>query len=269
MPEAGASPFGAELRAHRKKHALTQKELAEKLGWSESYISDVERGDRGVRSDFALKCDHLFESPGTFGRILQQMRRNAYPAFFAPVVPYEQDAARIHGWELGAIPGLLQTAEYARAVTRARSPRDDDEAIEAKVTARMQRQEILIGPDNPLLWLVIHEGAVRHIVGSPEIMARQLDKLAEAAESPGVVIQILPLTAHDFAGGEGPIYVYEAAGGTTVAYTECFGGGRIVENPDEVVDLVTVVGMLRAVALPPRESLALIKEIKRGIDELP
>lgn len=265
----GIKPFRRGA-AHRKKHGWTQVELADKLGWSGSYLSDIERGARGMGDDFAIRCDELFDTPGTFMRLLEQMRSNAYPPYFAPVIPYERGAARIHGWELGVVPGLLQTAEYARSVIRARHPRYDDEAMERKVTARLDRQEILSRPNPPLLWLTIHEGVLRHVIGSPRIMGAQLDRLIKAAESPGIVLQVLPFSAHDHPGAGGPIFAYEPpGGGATVAYTECDGGGRIVEHPDEVADLMTVIEMLRAVALSPRESVRLMRQIRSDLDELP
>ena len=72
------------------------------------------------------------------------------------------------------------------------------------------------------------------MVGTPAIMREQLDKLAGLAREPGVVIQILPFTAGDHPGTDGPILVYDFDGASSVAYTECNGGGRIVESADEV-----------------------------------
>ena len=130
-----------------------------------------------------------------------------------------------------------------------------------------EAEAILARENRPLLWYVLHEGTLRHLVGDREIMAEQLDKLIKSASMPSVVIQVLPFTAHDHAGVEGPIVLYESHGGPTVAYTECYGGGRLVEASDEVADLMTVVGMLRAAALPPRDSLAFMKQIRRDLDD--
>jgi len=92
--------------------------------------------------------------------------REAFPAFFAPVVPFERDAVRIHGWELGSVPGLLQTEDYARAHMRPGQPRDSNSAIGKLVAARLDRQAILAGAAPPLLWYVIDEGAVRHAIAA-------------------------------------------------------------------------------------------------------
>lgn len=232
-----------------------------------SDVSDIERGARLATREFALACDREFDTPGTFERWQEVAKRAAYPSFFAPVLPFEQEAARIHGWALGAIPGLLQTERYARSVIRARQPQASDAAVERTVTARMERQSILDRPQPPLLWYVLHEGLLRHQVGDKEIMGEQLDKLIKAAELPGTVLQVLPFTAHDHAGVEGPITIYERASAPAIGYTECYAGGRIIEDSEEMAELQTVLAMLRAAALSPRDSLALMKQIRRELDD--
>jgi len=142
----------------------------------------------------------------------------------------------------------------------------DEEAVERTVTARMERQEILVRPRPPMLWYVMHEGVLRHVVGDHEIMGEQVDKLIKAAEAPGIVIQVFPFTANDHAGTDGPIAIFERTGGLAVAYAECFGGGRLIEAQDEVADLTMVMGMLRAAAQSPRESLHLMRAIRRDLD---
>jgi transcriptional regulator with XRE-family HTH domain len=270
MSEAESSAadyFAAELRAQRAQRGWTQVETGDKIGYSGSYVSDLERGDRLPTIQIAQACDRVFETPGTFVRWQEVAKRAAYPSFFAPVIPLEQEAARIHGWELGAIPGLLQTERYARSVVMARRPQADEAAIERTVAARMERQIILVRDKPPLLWYVVHEGALRHVIGGHEIMGEQLDKLIDMAGQPGIVFQVLPFTAHDHAGVEGPITIYERTSAPAIGYTECYAGGRIVEDDEQAADLLTVLGMLRAAALSPRDSLTLVKEIRRQLDD--
>ena len=146
--------FAAQLRAWRQQAGWTQVELGHKLGYSASLISGVESMDKPPTGDFARACDKAFQTPGfaeetgtpgTFMTFYELVAREAYPAFFAPVVPFEREAVRIHGWELGAIPGLLQTEEYARAMIRSGRPNDSQDAIDRLVAARIERQGILSG----------------------------------------------------------------------------------------------------------------------------
>ncbi len=83
----GTSSFAAELRAQRTARGWTQVELGKRIGYSGSFVSDVERGERAPGEDFAQRCDEVFELPGTFIRLYEDLRRNAYPPFFAPVLP--------------------------------------------------------------------------------------------------------------------------------------------------------------------------------------
>ena len=270
MPDAepaAADYFAAELKAQRAKRGWTQAETGDKIGYSGSYVSDIERGARLATREFALACDREFDTPGTFERWQEVAKRAAYPAFFAPVLPFEQEAARIHEWALGAIPGLLQTERYARAVIQAGRPQADEATIERLVAARLERQSILARDKTPVLWYVLHEAVLRHQIGDRDTMAEQLDKLIKMASLPGIILQVLPFSAHDNAGVEGPITIYDRPSAPAVGYTEFHRGGRIVEDDDEIADLLMVMGMLRAAALPPRDSLALMKEIRRELDD--
>ena len=173
---------------------------------------------------------------------------------------------KISGWELGAVPGLVQTEDYARALIRARRPHDDEEGVERTLRGRMERQEILSRPKAPKLWYVLSEGVLRQCIGGAEVMGGQLDKLIKAAETPGWVVQILPFSAQANAGIDGLLYLYERPSVPMVAYCETYGGARLIEDQSEVSDLTTVTGMLRAAALSPWDSVALMRTIRRDLD---
>jgi transcriptional regulator with XRE-family HTH domain len=266
VSETALATYAGELKAWRERMGMTQQAFADKLGYSAALVAAVEQCKRSPTADFAARCDEVTDAPGTFARWQAQVARESYPAFFAPVLAFEHDAVRIHGWELGAVPGLLQTEEYARALIQSGRPRDSAEALDRLVAARIERQSILAGDDPPLLWYVLDERVLRHMVGGHAVMGAQLDKLLAAADAPGIVIQVLPFTADNHAGSDGPIAVYDFADSPSVCYTECYSGGRIVEVHSEVSDLVTVMSLLRAAALPVRESRELIRKVRSEID---
>jgi transcriptional regulator with XRE-family HTH domain len=253
--------FASQLAAWRKHMHWTQVELGEKIGYSPSLISGVETLDKPPTAPFAVACDHAFATPGTFATLQELVAREAYPAFFAPVVKYERDAVRIHGWELGAIPGLLQTEEYARALIRVSRPLDSDVAVDRLVSGRIERQALLSGGQPPMLWYVIDESVLHHEIGGRDVMADQLNKVIQAATVPGIVVQVLPFKA-DHSGTDGPISVYEFTSAPAVGYTECYAGGRIVEARAEVADLITMINLIRASALSQRASLELLRTIR-------
>jgi hypothetical protein len=241
--------------------------MGAKLGYSASLISGIETMDKAATADFAARCDDTFRTPGTFATLQELVGREAYPAFFAPVLPFEREAIRIHGWELGAVPGLLQTEDYARALIRSGRPMDRPEEIDRLVAARIERQEVVNCDKPPLLWYVLDESVVRHVVGGPVVMGTQLDRLLDASAGNGIVLQVLPFAADNHAGADGPISVYEFAETPSVCYTECYGGGRIVEGRAEVADLMTVISLIRASALSERGSRELVYRIRSEIDD--
>lgn len=259
--------YASQLRSWRLHMGWTQVETGTKLGYSASLVSGIETMDKAPTADFAGRCDEIFGTPGTFATLQGLLAREAYPGFFAPVIPFERDAVRIHGWELGAIPGLLQTEDYARALIRSGRPQDDERAIDRLVAARMERQQIVARERAPLLWYVLDESILRHVVGGPAVMREQLDRLLAAADSPGIVVQALPFTADIHAGADGPISLYEFQDSPSVCYTECYGGGRIVEGRAEVGELMTVISLIRASALSARDSRELIRRIRSDIHD--
>ena len=260
--------FAAQLRSWRLQMGWTQVEIGSKLGYSASLVSGIETLDKAPTADFAARCDEAFGTPGTFTTLQELVAREAYPAFFAAVIPFEREAVRIHGWEVGAIPVLLQTEDYARALLTSGRPQDSRGEIDRLVAARMARQEIVGAENGPLLWYVLDESILRHFVGGPEVMRQQLDSLLDATDSPGLVVQVLPFTGDNQAGANGPISVYDFTESPSVCYTGCYGGGRIIEDRAEVADLMTVINLIRASALSPRDSRNLIRQIRQEIAPL-
>jgi hypothetical protein len=112
---------------------------------------------------------------------------------------------------------------------------------------------------------VLHEGVLRHVVGSPEIISAQLGRLIDAADSPDIIIQVLPYTASEHPGTDGPILIFDFTDAPSSGYTECKGGGMIVEQPEQVAGLVTSMSLIRAAALSPRESRNYIVKIRDEI----
>lgn len=266
--ENGAlATFAAELRAQRNRRGWTQVDLGQKIGYSGSFVSDVERFERTPALDFAKACDREMDLPGSFERLHELIRREAYPSWFYPVIPFEEEAVRIHGWELGAVPGLLQTEAYARALIRVTRPQDSDEAVTRLVEARLERQRIFGRERPPMVWYVLDEAILRRVVGGPDVMCEQLDHVLAVAAAPGNVVQVLTFEAGEGIGSDGPISIFEFRESPSVCYTECDHGGRVVEDRAEVAEMVNKVSMIRVSALAPRASADLIRKIRSQIHD--
>jgi transcriptional regulator with XRE-family HTH domain len=260
------SKFAHQLRGWRAKRAWSQAELAGHLGYSNALVSQIEQEHKPPSAEFAAQCDVVFDTPATFADLQELVAREAWPSYFAPVIDAETRATQVHEWEQRVVPGLLQVGDYARSVIRAGMPRISPDELERKVESRLERQAIFTRETGrPMYWVVIHEGVLRHVVGSPEIMRTQLGRLIDAADSPDILIQVLPYSAYDHPGTDGPILVFDFPDASSSGYTECNGGGMIVEQPEQVTGLVTSMNLIRAAALSPRESRECIVRIRDEI----
>ena len=177
--------FAAQVRAWRQRSGWSQVELAGKILCSDSLVSGVETLNKTPTLDFARRLDEAFDLPGTFMALHDLISREAWPSYFAPVIDFETRAVRIHEWELRVVPGLLQTEDYARSVISAGKPRLSPDALDRSVSRRIERQRILTRDNAPMLWAVLHEGTLRHMVGGREVMAGQLDKIIDVATAAG------------------------------------------------------------------------------------
>jgi transcriptional regulator with XRE-family HTH domain len=260
------STFATQVKAWRKSRGWSQGDLAAKLAYSDSLVSGIETMAKTPTLEFAKGCDEAFGIPGTFVSLHELVSREAWPSYFAPVIDFEIQAVRIHEWESRVVPGLLQTENYARSVISAGKPRLGQADLDRKVNARIDRQRLFEGDNPPLYWTVLHEGALRQVIGSPSITSEQLDKIIQAAQSPDIVVQVLPFTASDHSGTDGPITVFDFTNAPSIAYSECNGGGMVTEGPEAVAELMTTMNMLRAAALPKRESTDLLRRIRSEIE---
>jgi transcriptional regulator with XRE-family HTH domain len=255
--------FARQLKAWRARKGWSQVELGDKIGYSDALISGIENSHKTATADFAARCDDAFDTPGTFAELQELIAREAWPSFYAPALEFEGRAVRIHEWSPIVVPGLQQTEDYARSVISAGLPFISTEEREQKVKERLDRQQIFERPaGGPPFWEVVSEGALRHVIGSPQIMRAQLDKLIAVAESPGVVVQVLPFSAYSHPGTDGPILIFDFANEPSVVYTECDGGGMLIESPELVIAMTTKMNLIRAAALPPHESLNLLRQIR-------
>jgi transcriptional regulator with XRE-family HTH domain len=266
-PVRGMKVFAEELRAQRDNRGWTQLELAAELQYSNSFVSDVERAVKVPSSGFAEQCDKVFGLPGTFVRLLEIAKITIYPDYFAPVIPYEEKSARVSGFELGSVPGLLQTEEYARAQIRATLHEATGEYIESLVTARIERQRIFTGETPTNVWYVLDESTLRRVVGNADVMGRQIDRLIAVAETPGNVIQVLTFKNGGGIGSAGSLTIFELRDGAgMVAYMETNRGGRLIEDRKELDGRVQFMSLIRVSALSPRDSTEFMREIRREYD---
>ncbi|MDT3396488.1 helix-turn-helix transcriptional regulator [Streptomyces sp. B1866] len=254
--------YGRDVKKVRLARNLTQKQLGRAAGYSESYVSRVEAGVLLPRpSDkFAEGLDLAFGTGGLFYDLLRRIDEGDHPSWFVPYLAMEQKASRILDFSTSLVKGLLQTEDYARAVYRNAYPHAEKEVIDAKTAARIHRRKVFDREKPPLFWGILHEACLRTEVGGPEVMAGQLEHLLAAAESPQIDLQILPFSAGaPTANGMMPFTLLTFDGSPTVLYAEGPQGGKLHDSAKTVTAHVDIYDRLRAHALCPVNSLALIK----------
>jgi transcriptional regulator with XRE-family HTH domain len=250
-----AAYFGSELRRFRTAADLSQDRLGEIVNYTGALVGMVETARRSPSRDFAERCDAALNTEGALIRIWPLVQRGNFPSWFRGFVELEATATAIHTFEVQAIPGLLQTAEYARTVFQA----GRENVIEELVTARLERQIILSYPTPPLLWVVIDEAVLCRRVGGNEVMNGQLKKLVEAAASQRIVVQVLPYDAGAHACMDGALTILSFAEGPDVVYLEGPGSGQLINRPEEVAKCQLRYDLVRAAALSPTASVDMIR----------
>jgi transcriptional regulator with XRE-family HTH domain len=268
--DASASPrrvFGAMLRYYRTRAGLSQDQLGARVYLSCDMIGKVEQGQRTPSEQFVDACEGIPElaANGALRELRDQLKdllqQRAHPGWFADWLGKEAHAVKLRSYELAVIPGLLQIEAYARALLSDRigsNPGDVDE----KVTARMERQEILDREKPPELWVILDEGVLHRRVGGSDVMREQLERLAEMARRPNIVVRVLSasLGVHDGLPGAGFV-IAEFDDGPSAAYQDTAVRGQVIEDADDISVLADTWDRLVAEALPRRASLELVEEV--------
>ena len=252
--------FSEELRRARAAAGLTQDQLADRVGYSPSLVAHVETGSRAPSLDFARRGDEALGTGGLLARLQPFVRSEAYPAWFRDWVEIEREALSLRWFEPLLIPGLLQTAGYARAVLAAAHPASPEDEVERLVSARMDRQAILDQPEPPLLWVILDEGVLTRPVGGPAVMRDQVERLVKAARRPRIVLQILPSGVGAHAGLDGHFVIASFDGPPDVVYLNNTLAGQVVEGPADVARVALLYDILKAEALSPRASADLARK---------
>lgn len=265
--------LSARLKQLREQAKIGVGEAAEALGCSTDKIHWIERAEwnrprwRDVRD--LLECygvtderlrDYLIQlardsSQQDWWHPYRSMLSETYTTYIA----FEGEAEEILSFELAVVPGLLQTADYARALLREGPAEIGGEEIDERVKIRIERQQILDRDDPVRLFAVIDEATLRRPVGGPQVIRAQLEHLIEMAAHPRITIQVLPFAAgpHPGTGGRFTILTFPDAGTSDAVYIETIGGELLIES-DGVDRYRSVFRRLNAKALSPEDTIAMI-----------
>ncbi len=271
-----------ELRRLREQRGLTIEQVAERSGgdWTASAISRWETGDRRIRpADLRVLLD-LYDIQGEQREVLLTLARearqrgwwqsyssDAIPEWFQVYLGLEAEAASIHEYATELVPGLLQTADYYRSFMQTAPAAGDTETIERKIAVRTERQQRRDAADAPECWAVLNEAVIRRVVGGPDVMRSQLERIVELANRPHISVQVLPYRAgaHPAMDGSFIILGFPEAQDPDVVYLESQTGSLYLEKPPEVERYQAMFNHLVAKALDPDESKRVIAQVAREL----
>ncbi|MFE4175130.1 Scr1 family TA system antitoxin-like transcriptional regulator [Streptomyces sp. NPDC056909] len=258
--------FGARLRSSREARGWTQDELAARMEFSSQHISAVETGRKPPTPRFAAKADRVLGTGDRLERQSRAVRHTALLEGFPEYVTHEARAAEIRLYEVGVIPGVLQTPEYASALTAraiergAITPEQGDE----RNALVAERQAALERTPPALVFAVLDESCLRRPVGSPATMDGQLARLVEFAALPNTVLQVAPFDMGDRRPLSLPLYVLTMENRSLLSYAESAQRGRLERERTSVVPLLTAYHQLQAEALSQAASVAMIEQLRKG-----
>ncbi|WP_043734286.1 helix-turn-helix domain-containing protein [Nocardia asiatica] len=276
--------LGRYLREQRNGQGLKLADVAELMEWSISKLGRIERGEEGKlrKADVQQLCEILgFSADRTavmVGLAQQADVKNWWHAFgdlipdgFVMYVDMELSAREMTIYRPDLVPGLLQTAAYARALDRIYFPHDSEDEQERRIRLRIERQSILTRKTKPTrIDVVLHESVLHTIVGDPATMAALLRHLADMSTRPNVSIRVLPYSAGIPVGAPiGPFVILDFApdveGVTepTVVYVENFTGDLYIEREEDVNSYREASATIQRAALDAVTSRDLLRRVAR------
>jgi transcriptional regulator with XRE-family HTH domain len=281
MPRQRSSPsvrlrrLAAQLRELRDERGMTQEDVAERTGKDRSTLYRLETAQqRPQRSTLIQLLDLYGVAEPRRGELLAVLReagqrgwmqpyRSELPGVYSDYIGFEDEARSISNYESLFIPGLLQTEDYARAQLHGTLPHASNDEVENRVSARMDRQALLTRDNPPHLWAIIDEAAARRRVGGPDVMRGQLARLDQAAAAPNITVQAIPFDAGAHPGMDGSFVVLEFPdpADQSIVYTESAAGGLFLEQDEEIRRYILMFEHLRAAALRPQATAALLAAI--------
>ncbi|MFH8514602.1 helix-turn-helix domain-containing protein [Streptomyces gelaticus] len=253
--------FGQQLKLLRLRAGLDRTEFGKRVGYAAQSVASFEQGRRIPQPEFIDKSDAVLDAGGLLIALKEEVARAQYPPFFRGAAGLEKKATGLCVYGLYAVPGLLQTADYARAGFELERPLLDEEDIERGVSARLARQEIYDRRPAPLLSFIVDESVLRRPIGGWPTLHGQLEQILSIGSKRNVEVQVMPLNREDHAALGGPFTLIDTAQGQRLAYAEVQGDSRLYTDRATVRELEARYGIIRSQALTPRESSEFIEKL--------
>lgn len=254
-----------EIRAARAAKGMSTASLAKAVFVSESLVRAWEAGRRVPKAGADGKpgvlerLEDVLETGGWLAKVLRDLVNVAVPLeWFGRWPEIEGKASSLWSVETTVIPGLLQTENYATPILRAARNRAD---IDEMIDSRLERQQVLTKDDAPVFVSLVLESVLGNMVGDAQVMAEQLNNVAQLAERENIIVQIIPQRAPSCAVLIAPFVIASIDGEGDVAYVDNQLNGEVMEDVEEVARLRHMFDALRADAMNRADSLEYIRRM--------
>jgi transcriptional regulator with XRE-family HTH domain len=274
-PIARQRELGTRLRALRNERGMTVEEVAAELLCSTTKISRLETAARRPSLRDVRDLCVLYELDQQLSRELMSLAREArewgWWTEYAdlgldPLIGLEQEATSITCYSMYYMPGLLQTEEYAEHIIKTVAPKMDPHVVEQRTAARMRRQEVLDDDNGPLYSVLLDEMVFRRGVGSPPLMAAQVDKILQLVRSDRITVQVIPFKAGAYAAADSYFVLLEFDDDSNlwpIVYIEGLTDNQYLQRGSDIARYRETVEYLRDRALDPDGSIEFMENARK------
>ena len=262
--DEGCRDFAANLERMLAGYRWSRADLAGRCNYSASVVSNILGFQRAPTVPNGEAFDRAFGLAEMFAAKARAVRGESFPEAFVSFPEHEGKADELYVYEHSLVPGLVQTARYARAVLSTLPDKSPDE-VERELAGRMARQEVLVreGTQRVRLFALIDEAALSRSAAEPEVMHEQLTRLVEVSHMPNVSLAVVPYAAGGHIGLLGACHIAERAGHASIVNLDDMADGRVTDDPVIVKRVMLRFRTLQGEALPTwvsREMIARMAE---------
>ncbi|ANP48918.1 transcriptional regulator with XRE-family HTH domain [Streptomyces griseochromogenes] len=277
-PTARQLRLAVELRRLREAAGLTARQAAAMLGVSNVQISQIEAGLSGVSEERLRRlASHYACTDEEFIGALVAMAtdrtrgwweeyRGLLPTSFLDLAELDHHSRFQRHVAITYVPGLLQTANYARAVFSDRIPELTEEELELRVRHRMARRVVVEGPAPIPVEVVIHEAALRIRVRDRVVSRAQLDRILELSDTDHVTVRVIPFDLDGFSqAGSAMAYVGGSAPKLDTVVRDAPHGTVFIDFEAQLSAFRARFRKLEAVSLEPERSRDFINRLAKEL----
>jgi transcriptional regulator with XRE-family HTH domain len=266
--------MGTRLRQLRSGLGLTVEDVANRLLCSATKISRIETGARRASlRDVRDLCQMYDLNESDTAELMELAREARQPGWWTqytdlnltPYIGLEHEAAAITAFSMYSVPALLQTTDYAEALSSRPAVITDTTVQDKRIEALLKRQQILERHPPPRYRALLDEAVLHRQVGGRRVMIAQLSRILDLAQAGQVTVQVIPFDVGAHGGTDSNFELFEFGKDTLppIVFVEGLVSNLYQERPTEIERYRLTADYLRDVALNPRESIKLINDLRQ------